>query len=107
MDQIVTSELNLKSYPKGSVSFEPLEIPVERLFFSRDEWMNVLEGLQLVEEKRRFQLKESRAELELMEMEKGSSKRAKRRRIRQLEHEIEEIRDLIQDLELCSGIKLK
>ena len=107
MDQIITSELNLKSYPKGSVSFEPLETPIERLFFSRDEWVSVLEGLQLLEEKRQFQLKEAEAELELKEMEKEGRPRAERRRVRQLKHKIEEIQDLIEDLEVCSGIKIR
>lgn len=107
MDQLITGELNLKSYPKGSVSFEPLETPIERLFFSRDEWVSVLEGLQLLEEKRQFQLKEAEAELELKEMEKGGRPRAERRRVRQLKHKIEEIQDLIKDLEVCSGVKLK
>lgn len=105
MEPISSVEVSLKSYPQGSVPFEPLDVELNRLFFSREEWVMVQKGLMLLYANRQTALKESLIQMELYE-EEGSNLEARLElvKIKNLKRKLHQIERLIGDIEECSGV---
>lgn len=103
MEQKASVEWKLTSYPQGSVPFEPLDMELNRLFFSNDEWKMVQKGLNLLRSQHQKQLKDTLIQLELSE-ESGHTTGCKisTKRIKTLKKKLKKVDELIADIEQCA-----
>lgn len=106
MERCLTTELNLKSYPKGSVFFEPLDEKIDHLFFSRDEWLMIQSGLTLLRDHRQSSLNDHVNQLNRYEKEGNQgAMRSKMKEIQRLNKKIRELDFLMTDIEAFAGVK--